>query len=197
METHAGIKTFYAKNRKAWRNWLEKHGSRERSVWLIIYKKEAVKNTVTYIEAVEDALCYGWIDSKANKRDDESFYQSFAKRNPASNWSRINKDRVAKLIEQGSMTPKGMEVIELAKKNGKWTALDNIENLVMPADLKKALKQNADAAKYFESFPRSVKKGILEWVQNAKRPETREKRIKETVLLAQKNIRANQYLPKT
>ncbi len=94
------------------------------------------------------------------------------------------------------MTPKGIEVIELAKKNGKWTALDNIENLVMPADLKKALKQNADAAKYFESFPRSVKKGILEWVQNAKRPETREKRIKETVLLAQKNIRANQYIPK-
>jgi len=103
---------------------------------------------------------------------------------------------VAKLIGQGLMTPKGMEVIELTKKNGKWTALDNIENLLLPADLKKALKQNADAATYFEAFPRSVKKGILEWIENAQREETRKKRIKETVSLAQKNIRANQYTPK-
>ena len=94
------------------------------------------------------------------------------------------------------MTSRGLETIELAKRSGTWTALDKIENLELPIDLKKALKQNAEAAKYFDAFPRSVKKGILEWIQNAKKEETREKRIKETVSLALKNIRANQYTPK-
>ncbi|HVE61685.1 MAG TPA: YdeI/OmpD-associated family protein [Chitinophagaceae bacterium] len=197
MEIHAGIKTFYAKNRKAWRTWLEKNGVKEKSVWLIIYRKDTSKKTVNYVEAVEDALCYGWIDSKANKRDAKSFDQSFAKRNPKSNWSKINKERVAMLIENGLMTLKGIEAIELAKKNGAWTALDKIENLEIPADLKKALKQNAEAARHFNAFPRSVKKGILGWIQDAKREETREKRIKETVLLAQKNTRANQYTHKS
>ena len=123
-------------------------------------------------------------------------YQFFTRRNLKSNWSRVNKERVAKLIDDRLMTSRGLETIELAKRNGTWTALDKIENLELPIDLKKALKQNAEAAKYFDAFPRSVKKGILEWIQNAKKEETREKRIKETVSLALKNIRANQYTPK-
>ncbi len=97
METHAGMKAYYAKNRKPWRAWLEKNAEKEKSVWLIIYKKEAAKPSTTYVVAVEEALCFGWIDSKANKRDGESFYLSFAKRNPNSNWSKINKERVEKL----------------------------------------------------------------------------------------------------
>ncbi len=154
------------------------------------------RKDVNYAEAVEEALCFGWIDSKANKRDEESFYQFFTRRNLKSNWSRVNKERVAKLIDDRLMTSRGLETIELAKRNGTWTALDKIENLELPIDLKKALKQNAEAAKYFDAFPRSVKKGILEWIQNAKKEETREKRIKETISLALKNIRANQYTPK-
>jgi len=196
MEIYAGIKTFYAKNRKTWRSWLEKNNDKEKSVWLIIYRKDTAKKSVNYAEAVEEALCFGWIDSKANKRDEESFYQFFTRRNLKSNWSRVNKERVAKLIDDRLMTSRGLETIELAKRNGTWTALDKIENLELPIDLKKALKQNAEAAKYFDAFPRSVKKGILEWIQNAKKEETREKRIKETVSLALKNIRANQYTPK-
>jgi uncharacterized protein YdeI (YjbR/CyaY-like superfamily) len=196
MEIYAGIKTFYAKNRKTWRCWLEKNNDKEKSVWLIMYRKNAAKKSVNYAEAVEEALCFGWIDSKANKRDEESFYQFFTRRNLKSNWSRVNKERVAKLIDDRLMTSRGLETIELAKRNGTWTALDKIENLELPIDLKKALKQNAEAAKYFDAFPRSVKKGILEWIQNAKKEETREKRIKETVSLALKNIRANQYTPK-
>jgi len=196
MEIYAGIKTFYAKNRKTWRSWLEKNNVKEKSVWLIIYRKDTAKKSVNYAEAVEEALCFGWIDSKANKRDEESFYQFFTRRNLKSNWSRVNKERVAKLIDDRLMTSRGLETIELAKRSGTWTALDKIENLELPIDLKKALKQSAEAAKYFDAFPRSVKKGILEWIQNAKKEETREKRIKETVSLALKNIRANQYTPK-
>ncbi len=196
MEIYAGIKTFYAKNRKTWRSWLEKNNDKEKSVWLIIYRKDTAKKSVNYAEAVEEALCFGWIDSKANKRDEESFYQFFTRRNLKSNWSRVNKERVAKLIDDRLMTSRGLETIELAKRSGTWTALDKIENLELPIDLKKALKQNAEAAKYFDAFPRSVKKGILEWIQNAKKEETREKRIKETVSLALNNIRANQYTPK-
>ncbi len=196
MEIHAGVKTYYANNRSAWRLWLKTNGEKEKSVWLIIYRKSAAKKSIKYAEAVEDALCFGWIDSKANNRDEESFYQSFAKRNPKSNWSKINKERVSQLIEQGLMTDKGMEVIELAKLNGAWSSLDSIENLKLSPDFKKALEQNRQALVNFETFPRSIKKGILEWIQNAKRKETRERRINETVSLAMKNIRANQYKPK-
>jgi len=196
METRNGIKTYHAKSRKEWRSWLKKNGEKEQSVWLIIYRKGAEKESVYYEEAVEEALCFGWIDSKPNKRDDESFYQFFAKRNPKSNWSKINKERVARLTDEGLMTDKGLKVIEEAKLNGNWTALDKIENIELPDDLQKALCKNKEAEKFFNSFPRSVKKGILEWIQNAKKEETRSKRIEETVLLATKNIRANQYKPK-
>jgi uncharacterized protein YdeI (YjbR/CyaY-like superfamily) len=196
MEIHAGVKTFYAKNRNAWRLWLKKNGEKEKSVWLIISRKSAAKKSIKYEEAVEDALCFGWIDSKANKRNEESFYQSFVKRNPKSSWSKINKERVSQLIDQGLMTVKGMEVIEQAKVNGAWSSLDSIENLKLAPNFKKALELNRQALDTFEAFPRSVKKGILEWIQNAKRKETREKRINETVSSAMKNIRANQYKPK-
>jgi uncharacterized protein YdeI (YjbR/CyaY-like superfamily) len=196
MEIKDGVKCFYAKDRKAWRTWLQKNHEKEKSLWLIIYKKGAAKKSINYAEAVEEALCFGWIDSKPNKRSSESFYQFFAKRNPSSNWSKINKDRVKNLIEQGLMTTAGMAILEKAKANGKWAALDDIENLVVPEDLEQSLLANNEANIYFEAFPRSVKKGILEWIFNAKTPATRNKRIQETVTLAANNIRANQYRPK-
>lgn len=197
METKDGVKTFYAKDRKAWRSWLQKNGADEKSVWLIIYRKEASKKSISYAEAVEEALCFGWIDSKPNKRDDESFYQFFAKRNPKSNWSKINKDRVEKLLKEGLMMPAGLAVIEQAKQNGAWTALDEVERLTLPPGLQNLLSKNKLAAENFEGFPRSIKRGILEWIKNAKTEKTREKRIEETVQLAAKNIRANQYKPKS
>lgn len=188
-----GIKTFHAKTRKEWRNWLIKNHLKEKSVWLIIYKKESKINSIYYPEAVDEALCFGWIDSKPNKRDNDSFYQFFSKRNPKSNWSAVNKKKVEKLVEAGLMTKSGFEMIELAKKTGTWTALDTVENLILPEDLIKALKKEKSAFENFESFPKSIKRGILEWIQNAKKQETREKRINETASLAAKNIRANQY----
>ena len=193
MELKDGIKTFYAKSQKEWRKWLEKNHQSEKSVWLIIYKKESGTPSVYYTDAVDEALCFGWIDSKPNKRDDESYYQFFAKRNPKSNWSKVNKGKVAKLLEKGLITKAGLETIETAKQNGTWTALDKVEEMTIPEDLQKAFDKNKTAFAYFDKFPRSSKRNILEWIMNAKRPETRQKRIEETVELATKNIKANHY----
>lgn len=188
-----GVKTFYATDRNAWRQWLSEHHTSEKSVWLIIYKKDSAMPSVNYDEAVDEALCFGWIDSKPNKRDEESFYQFFAKRNPKSNWSAVNKKKVEKLIEQGLMTEAGIQMIELAKASGTWTALDDVENLIVPIDMQAVFDANPTAKVNWEQFPRSVKRGILEWIYAAKRPETRQKRIEETVTKAAQNIRANQF----
>lgn len=144
-----------------------------------------------YPEAVDEALCFGWIDSKPNKRDTQSYYQFFARRNPKSNWSKVNKDKVALLIEAGLMQPAGYEMIRIAQENGTWTALDEVENLTLPPDLKASLDTNPTAFAHWESFSRSSKRGILEWILNAKTPATRQKRIAETVSLAANNIKAN------
>lgn len=187
---------FYAASRKAWRKWLEKNHKKEKNVWLVIYKKDSGVPSLTYAEAVEEALCFGWIDSKPNKRDDKSYVQLFAKRNPKSKWSALNKKRVAQLIRDGQMTPAGMEMIELAKKTGTWNALDEVDKLTIPSDLQKAFDKNKKAFTNWNAFPPSARKGILEWISNAKREETRAKRISDTVSLAAQNIRANQYTPK-
>jgi len=193
MEIKDGIKSFYAKSTKEWRKWLEKNSQTEKSIWLIIYKKESGVPSVYYSEAVDEALCFGWIDSKPNKRDDESYYQFFAKRNPKSNWSKVNKAKVERLIENGKMTKWGLEAIEIAKENGTWTALDTVEELEVPEDLQKAFNNSKKAFEYFDQFPRSSKRNILEWILNAKKTETRQKRIVETVALAEKNIKANHF----
>jgi uncharacterized protein YdeI (YjbR/CyaY-like superfamily) len=193
MELKDGIQTFHAKTRQEWRAWLEKHHQSEKSVWLIIYKKESKTPSVYYPEAVDEALCFGWIDSKPNKRDEHSYYQFFAKRNPKSNWSKVNKEKVAKLIASGLMQSAGLEMIEIAKRNGTWTALDDVESLILPDDFNEALSKNKNALTNWEKFPRSSKRGILEWILNAKKAETRQKRIEETVSLASKNIKANHY----
>lgn len=182
---------FYARDRKAWRTWLEKNHAVKKSIWLIIYHKESGVPSVYYPEAVDEALCFGWIDSKPNKRDHESYYQFFSIRNPKSNWSKVNKDKVSKLIELGLMTAAGHRLIELAKQNGTWTALEGVDNLVLPGDLENALNKNPSARINFSAFSRSSKRGILEWILNAKKTETRQKRIDETVRLAAINRKAN------
>lgn len=191
-----GVPTFHAKSTTDWRNWLERNHGSEKSLWLIIYKKSSGNQSVTYNEAVDEALCFGWIDSKPNKRDDQSYFQFFSKRNPKSNWSKVNKDKIARLLKEGRMAPSGLEMVKLAKRTGTWTALDEVENLKIPADLKSQFDKYPASESNFGSFPNSVKRGILEWILNAKRPETRYKRVDETAKLAAQNIRANQYTPK-
>ena len=192
-----GVSAYHAPSRADWRAWLEQHHQQEKSVWLIIYRKESATPSVYYDEAVDEALCFGWVDSKPNKRDEESYFQFFSRRNPKSNWSRVNKQKVAALIEAGRMAEPGYEMVRLAQESGTWTALDEVENGVVPEDLQAALDQYEHAAQHFAEFPRSVKRGILEWIFNAKRNETRQKRIDETARLAKQNIRANQYRSKS
>jgi uncharacterized protein YdeI (YjbR/CyaY-like superfamily) len=188
---------FYPKDRAAWRNWLSKNHQKKDSIWLILYKKDSGTATIDYGTAVEEALCFGWIDSKPNKRDSNSYYLFFAKRKPSSNWSALNKTRVAKLQKAGLMMPAGQAMIDIAQQNGKWDALNEVDQLIIPKDLQAAFKTYPGAAKNFDAFPPSAKRGILEWIGNAKTPETRTKRLIETASLAAKNIRANQYIPKS
>jgi uncharacterized protein YdeI (YjbR/CyaY-like superfamily) len=180
-------------SRAEWRQWLAENHTRTEGVWLISYKKATGKPAVTYDEAVEEALCFGWIDSKGNKLDDERTMLWFAPRKPRTGWSKPNKERIERLLEAGLMTPAGLAKIERAKADGSWSALDAVEALAVPPDLAAALAANPAAEQNFMAFPRSAKRGILEWIQNAKRPETRANRIEETVRLAAENKRANQW----
>ena len=186
----------YAASRLNWRKWLEKNHLKEKAIWLVINKKSSGKPGVDYAGAVEEALCFGWIDSVANKRDAESSYQYFTPRKPKSMWSKLNKQRVEKLEATGLMTEAGMRMVELAKATGTWDALNEVEEAIIPDDMVRLLKKKKTAEKHFLAFSVSVRKQILSWILSAKTPATREKRIKETVELAARNVKANQWVPK-
>jgi uncharacterized protein YdeI (YjbR/CyaY-like superfamily) len=193
MEQKNGIEIFNAKSRAQWRKWLEKNHLKEKSVWLIVYKKESGMQGVNYLDAVDEALCFGWIDSKANKRDDKSYYQYFSLRKPASKWSITNKKKVARFTKQGLMSKAGLDAVKVAKQRGTWASVNESDLLLIPEDLQKQLNENEQAQNHWNLFSRSVRKAILEWIKNAKRPETRKRRIDETVKLAAQNKKANQY----
>jgi uncharacterized protein YdeI (YjbR/CyaY-like superfamily) len=185
--------SIHPKNRAAWRDWLAANHTQAEGIWLITYKKSSGKQDFTFAEAIEEALCFGWIDSKPGKLDDERSMLWFAPRKPGSWWSALNKKRVQKMLDLGLMTPAGLAKIEAAKQDGSWEALDAVEALEIPPDLKTAFDSYPNAAANFAAFPRSVKRGILEWIAKAKKPETRAKRIAETARMAAENKRANQW----
>ncbi|HZU70835.1 MAG TPA: YdeI/OmpD-associated family protein [Ktedonobacteraceae bacterium] len=185
--TNDQLERFYARDRQEWRAWLEQNAATAKGVWLIYYKQNSNQPRVSYDEAVEEALCFGWIDSRPNTLDDERYMQLFSPRKPKSPWSKSNKQRVEKLIQQGLMTAAGLKAIEIAKKNGMWNVYDAIEALTMPEDLREALVANNVANANFEAFSNSTKKQLLWWVESAKRPETRSKRIQQIVLSAEQN----------
>jgi uncharacterized protein YdeI (YjbR/CyaY-like superfamily) len=187
--------SIHPKTRAEWRAWLEQNHTRPNGVWLVIDKKTGDSVRFEYSEAVEEALCFGWIDSKGNKLDEARWMVWCAPRKPGTGWSAINKERVKRLIAAGQMAPAGLAKIEAARQDGSWNALDEIEALVIPPDLQKALASYNSAQKNFEGFPRSAKLGILQWIASAKTPETRLRRIEETARLAEDNLRANQWRP--
>lgn len=175
------LETFQAQNRKQWREWLEKNYDISRGIWLIYYKVKSSKPSIRYSEAVKEALCFGWIDSKVRSLNEESYMQIFTPRKPKSVWSKLNKQYIEELMEQNLMTEAGIEKIEVAKQDGSWTTLDASEALIVPADLQQALAANEIASKHFAKFSNTTKKNILFWIDSAKRLETRLKRIEQTI----------------
>lgn len=173
------------KNAAAWRAWLERNHAREKEIWLVYYKKGSGKTSVTYEEALEEALCYGWIDSTVNRFDDERYMQKWTPRNVDSVWSAANKERVRKLIAAGRMAAPGMAKIDAAKRNGSWDKLSDIDRIgrtnEIPEDLRRALARNPVANEKFERLAPSQKKLWAWWILSAKRPETRSRRIAETL----------------
>jgi uncharacterized protein YdeI (YjbR/CyaY-like superfamily) len=173
------------KTRQAWRSWLARHHSRETGIWLSYYKKGSGKRSVTYEEALQEALCYGWIDSTVGRLDAERYKQRYTPRNVKSVWSSSNKARVAKLIAEGRMAPPGLAKVEAARRNGSWDSLNDVERVgrggEIPADLLEALERDGRARQIFEERPPSEKKLWGYWILSAKRPETRARRIAETV----------------
>ncbi len=186
-----GLPLVYVPDRQAWRAWLEEHHATARGVWLVYYKKGSGRPRVAHADAVEEALCVGWIDSRANALDTERSTQLFSPRKPHSPWSRLNKRRVEQLTAAGLMRPAGLAVVAAAKADGSWSAYDATEDLTVPGDLAAALAAASTAKAHFDAFPPSSKKNILWWIASAKRPETRAKRVAETVRLAAENKRAN------
>lgn len=177
---------FYPESLTEWRQWLEKNHLSKPSVWLVFYTKSSGKPTITWSDAVDVALCFGWIDSKKIKIDEETSHQFFSKRKRQSTWSKINKEKIQRLIDIGLMTQAGYESIEIAKQNGSWTILDTVEALMIPEDLEKAFKKRKGSKDYFLTLSKSARKAILQWLVVAKRPETRQKRIDEIAELAGK-----------
>jgi uncharacterized protein YdeI (YjbR/CyaY-like superfamily) len=184
------METLFCKNRDEWRIWLEQNHSIETEIWLIYFKKHTKKPTVTYNEAVEEALCFGWIDSLVKRIDEETYMQKYTPRKPNSVWSLANKKRVEKMISKKKMTKAGIELVEIAKKNGWWEkAYSSKTEFEMPQELLKALKANPIAFKNFYNFPPSSQNNYIGWVKSAKRAETIKRRISFVVERSNKNLK--------
>jgi uncharacterized protein YdeI (YjbR/CyaY-like superfamily) len=182
-------------SRAAWRAWLRVNHARPTGLWVVTWKKASGGSHVSYAELVEEALCFGWVDSKPRALDAKRSMLWLAPRKKGSAWSKLNKTRVATLTAAGLMHAAGLARVAAAKKDGSWALLDAVEALRVPEDLAAALAAHGEAARHFDAFPRSVKRSILEWVAQAKTPPTRLKRITETATLAAKNVRAHQWRP--
>ena len=170
------------KDGKAWETWLKKHAATSRGLWLRLAKKSAALKSLTYAEALDVALCHGWIDGQKKSHDQDSWLQKFTPRGPRSIWSRINRSKALELIEQGRMRPAGLAAIEVAKVNGRWeTAYDSHRTSTLPDDFVKALGRNPKAKAFFATINGTNRYAILWRIQTARKPETRQKRIEKFV----------------
>lgn len=188
--------TFHAPDRKAWRAWLEKNHRTKKAVCLVLSKKGARKPTVSYGEATEEAIAFGWIDSRGNRLDEDRFKLMFTPRKPGSVWAPSNKARLARLSKAGLMAPAGLEKVAAAKRDGSWSFYDDIERLKSPKDLVSALAGAPKAGAFFNSSCKTYRKQALYWIMTAKRPETRARRIAELVRLASAGKKADWYYSK-
>ncbi|MDF5757468.1 YdeI/OmpD-associated family protein [Spongiactinospora sp. TRM90649] len=173
-----------------WRAWLAANHAAGQEAWLVIHHRDSSTPGMGYAEAIEHALCYGWIDSHARKHDEHSSRLRFTPRDPRGTWSAVNRRRAARMTELGLMTEAGRAMVELAKRRGTWEVVPDAESLAVPADLRERLGADEAARVNFDGFPPSSRRLILTWIASAKRPETRLRRIERTVALAARDIRA-------
>lgn len=156
------IEIFYPIDSRAWREWLMENHQTKQAVWIVFHKKSSEKKSITWSEAVDVALCFGWIDSKKISVDNETSHQYFSRRKPKSTWSKINKQKIIHLIENGLLHEAGHKSIEIAKENGFWTLLDEVEELIIPEDLEAEFATKPHAKAFYVSLSKSVKKAILQ-----------------------------------
>lgn len=185
--------TFYPTNRQEWRQWLLENHNKKQSIWLVHYNKKSNMPSVSWSDAVDEALCFGWIDSTRKSLDNDMFIQFFTKRKPRSVWSKINKEKIERLKQEGLLMPAGLESISIAQQNGTWNILDDVEELEISEDLEMEFNTREGSKEYFLSLSKSVRKSMLQWIKLAKRPETRQKRIVELVEHANRKIRPKQF----
>jgi uncharacterized protein YdeI (YjbR/CyaY-like superfamily) len=184
---------FQPDSRKAWRKWLQQNHDKKQSVWLHCYKIKTDTPSIRWSDAVDEALCFGWIDSTRRSVDEDSYIQLFTRRKPKSLWSKINKEKVKCLTEEGLMAPAGLNSVAIAQQNGSWNILDEVEDLLIPKDLETAFRKHKGARAYFLSISKSVQKRMLQWIVLAKRAETREKRIAEIAELAGRELKPTPF----
>ena len=187
------IEIFHPTSPAAWRNWLKKNHRSKQAVWLVFYRKGSSNSSISWAEAVDAALSFGWIDGKKISVGDGVSHQYFCRRKEKSTWSRINKEKIKKLIKAGLMTEAGHQAIAVAKKNGSWTILDAVEKLHIPEDLEAAFILHPGSKDFFTGLSKSVKKMMLQWIVLAVRAETRQKRIDEIARLAGLGQRPKQF----
>ncbi len=182
MITKPDLPTLTFASQSKWADWLAKNHEKSNGLWLKIAKKDSGIASVTYMEAIDIALCYGWIDGQSKKFDEKYYLQKFTPRRPKSIWSKINVEKVERLIKSGQMQPAGLKAIEAAKADGRWAnAYDGQKNMAVPEDFQKALNKNKKAKAKFESLKSSERYSFLFQIHNAKKAETRERRIKQFV----------------
>jgi uncharacterized protein YdeI (YjbR/CyaY-like superfamily) len=179
-------------DRDAWRRWLEANHATASGVWLVSWRPASGRGRIDYEAAVEEALCFGWIDGQAATVDAQRSKQYFSPRRPRSPWVSSNRERIARLLDSGRMAPAGIAAIERAKADGSWSILESSERLELPPDLAAALEARPPARDHWEAFPRSVKRGLLAWIALARRDATRARRVEATAAAAQRNERANE-----
>jgi uncharacterized protein YdeI (YjbR/CyaY-like superfamily) len=189
-----GDERVYAADRAAWRQWLLEHHDQPDGVWLVYDK--VPPRALSYAAIVEEALCFGWVDSTSRGLDATRTMLYVAPRKKGSGWARTNKERIERLTAAGLMAPAGAASVERAKADGSWSLLDDVENLTEPAELTAALDAVPEARAAWDAFPPSARKAILQWITVAKRPATRQARIQETVAAAAEGRRANEWQPK-
>jgi uncharacterized protein YdeI (YjbR/CyaY-like superfamily) len=179
----------WATDREEWRAWLLENHQTERAVWLYMYNKSAGKPSIDWDAAVDEALCFGWIDSVVNRVDEYTRRQYFSPRKPQGNWSRINKEKVEKLTAEGRMMPAGQAAIDRARENGSWENIDSVEAMIIPEVFQTWLDSDSEGSAYFDSLSKTKRWSMLYWLNSAKRPETKAKRLAEiTDALSQSTI---------